>query len=95
MSLTCAGGKRACLTMAGKEFFFGPIAEMLFARVFPPIVYVRVCAEKNLAHLTLRKLRDPARIATKHDWPPGRSQSLPGSSSSELKITTDHEMSRT
>ena len=22
--------------MAGKEFFFGPIAEMLFARVFPP-----------------------------------------------------------
>ena len=61
---------------------------------------VRVCAEKSLAHLTLRKLRDPARIATKHDcfhrsWPPGRSQSLPGSSSSELKITTDHEMPRT
>ena len=61
---------------------------------------VRVCAEKSLAHLTFRKLRDPARIATKHDcfhrsWPPGRSQSPPGSSSSELKITTDHEMPRT
>ena len=45
---------------------------------------VRVCAEKSLAHLTLRKLRDPARIATKDDcfdhrsWPPGRSQSFPG-----------------
>ena len=60
---------------------------------------VRVCGEKSLAHLTLRKLRDPACIATKDDcfhrsWPPERSQSLPGSSSSELKITTDHEMPR-